>query len=244
MRSLVRLRASTIAGVLLAVGLGLGGSVVFAGTQAAAADAPASVFNASNLMPGDTLTSHLDIPSGDQPLTPYLQAHDLVDGCVAGATCTADGPKLSSSLLLVVTAPDGERWRGTPADLLTRVLLPGGQIAHSGSTRYGISLEVPTALTDSSEDRTIALELEWGGLDGSDQIVTSVLGETFTKGDGTSGQKPTSVLAEQIHKGSLPFTGSYLEIELFSGAGLVAAGSAFWLVSRRRRRPASGTATQ
>lgn len=236
MRSLVRLRTSTVSFVLLSVGLGLGGSAAFANTRAAAANTPVSVFNASDLLPGDTLTSHLDIPSGNQPLTPYLQAHNLQDGCVAGVTCTPAGPKLSSTLQLVVTAPDGEAWRGTPADLLKPVLLPGGQLAaNSGSTTYGISLVVPAALTDSSEDRTIGLELQWGGMDGSDQIVTSVEGETFTKGNSASGQKPASVLGEQTHRGDLPFTGGYLEIELLAGVGLVLAGSALWLASRRRR---------
>lgn len=239
MRLSVHLRASTVAFVFLSVGLGLGGGAAFTTAQATAANGPPGVFNASGLMPGDTLTSHLDIPSGNQPLTPYLQAHNLQDGCVAGATCTPAGPKLSSTLQLVVTAPDGERWHGTPADLLTRVLLPGGQIAaNSGSTKYGISLAVPTTLVNSSEDRTISLELEWGGLDGSNQIVTSVLGETFTRGGTGAGGTTTSVLGEQTHKDALPFTGGYIGIELLAGVVLFVTGAGFWLATARRRRRA------
>lgn len=231
MRSLVRWRRGA-ALVLLSVGLGLGGSAVFAGTQASAAGSPASIFNASDLLPGDTLTGHLDLPSSNQPLTPYLQALNLQDGCVAGETCTPNGPKLSQTLPLVVTAPDGSTWRGTAADLLTPVVLPGGLLpANSGSRTYGISLSVPATLTDSSEDRTFAFELQYGGMDGSEQIVTSVLGETFTKGGGTT----TSVLGEHTSKGALPFTGSYAGITFIGGLALVSFGTLLLVAGYRRR---------
>jgi hypothetical protein len=189
-------------------------------------------------MPGDSLTGHLDLPSGDQPLTPYLQALNLVDGCVSGQTCSSDGPSLSQTLQLVVTAPNnGGTWKGTPADLLTKTTLPGGQLpANSGSRRYAISLLVPTTLTNGSEDRTISLELQYGGMDSSDATVTAVLGETFTKTNNGSGTKTTSVLGKHASKSALPFTGSSAGIELLAGIALVAVGAILLLLGRQQRR--------
>lgn len=228
----------SVAFVLLSVGLGLGGAAAFPGTGASAANGSPSIFNSSGLMPGDTLTGHLDVPSGNQPLTPYLQAINLRDGCVSGQTCTPDGPRLSQTVRLVVSAPNnGGTWQGTPADLLAKTTLPGGQLpANSGSRRYGIALIVPTALTNGSEDRTISLELQYGGMDSSDATVTAVLGETFTKPTSGSGTTTTSVLGEHASKSALPFTGSYAGIELLAGAALIGGGGILLLAGRQRRR--------
>ena len=232
--SWVRRRAEAVAFVLLSVGLGLGGGAIFTDARAAADNAPAPVFGTSGLLPGETLTGHLDIPEGNQPLTPYAQALNLRDGCVAGDACPPSGPLLSNTLQLAITAPNGQSWQGTPADLATVTALPGTLIpAGSGSVQYRISLTVPVTLVNTSEDRTIALELQWGSMDNSNQIITSVLGETFTKG----GNAGTSSGSSASH-GTLPFTGSYVGLELLIGAGLVGTGAVFWLAAIRRRRQA------
>lgn len=95
---------------------------------------------------------------------------------------------------------------------------------------------MPTALTNGSEDRTISLELQYGGMDNSDATVTAVLGETFTKGNSGSGSKTTPVVGEHVNKGALPFTGSYAGIEFLAGAAFVGGGAMLLLVSRRHRR--------
>lgn len=235
MRSLSRCRRGA-AFVLLSVGLGLGGGAVFSGAQASAADGPTTIFSTSALLPGDTVTGHIDLPTGSQPLTPYLQAVSLSDGCVPDTSCTPGGPKLSRRLQLVVTAPDGATWTGTAAELLSPVPLPGGLLpSTSSSVTYGISLTVPVSLTDDSEDRTFALDFQYGGMDRSNQIITSVLGETFTKG----GADGASVLGEETSNGALPFTGSYAGITFIGGLALVALGALF-LVAGHRRRGADG----
>lgn len=232
MRSLSRCRGGA-AFVLLSVGLSLGGSAVFTDAQASAADGPATIFQTSPLLPGDTVTGHLELPTGSQPLTPYIQAISLSDGCVAGATCAPGGPKLSRTLLLTVTAPDGSTWHGTAAQLLSPLPLPGGLLpATSGSVTYGISLTVPVSLADDSEDRTFALDFQYGGMDSSNQIITSVLGETFTKGGPEGG---ASVLGEHTSESALPFTGAYIGLFVVAGAALVGAGALFLLVGLRRR---------
>lgn len=106
--------------------------------------------------------------------------------------------------------------------------------AGSGSVQYRISLTVPVALVNTSEDRTIAFQLQWGGMNSSNQIITSVLGETFTK----NGNVGTSSGGSGSH-GTLPFTGSYAGVELLIGAGLVAIGAVLWLATARRRRQVS-----
>lgn len=206
-----------VAFVLLSIGLGLGGSAVSAKTQAAAATGPTSIFDASGLVAGDSLTGYLDVPSGNLPLVPYLLAIDLRDGCLSAAPCPPGEPKLSQTLQLVVTAPDGATWQGTPTDLTTTTALPGDQLAaNSGSWRYRISLLVPATLTNSSQDRTIAFALQYGAVSSAESLGTPGVDEPFKNG-------------------TLPFTGSYAGIELWAGAALCGCGGVLLLISRIRR---------
>jgi hypothetical protein len=209
----------TIAGfTLCGLGIGTGAS---AATLASHQAAPVGVFRAQQLIPGDTLTGTIAVPAASTALDPYLQALHLVDGGPAG-------PQLSSLVQLVVRAPNGSSWTGTPADLLTAVKLPGGQLAAHSSRTYAVSLTLPSAATKAYAGRTLGFDMEWGGMDSAGAPVTAVLGETFTRGSAGSGS--SSGLG-----GSLPFTGGDVSLEVAAALVLLVAGSAFVVVGRRNR---------
>lgn len=204
---------ATIAGfTLCGLGIGTGAS---AATLASHQTAAVGVFQAAQLIPGDTLTGTIAVPGASTAVDPYLQALRLVDGGPAG-------PDLSSLVQLVVRAPDGSSWHGTPAQLITAVKLPGGQVAAHATRTYAISLTFPSSATAAYAGRTLGFDMEWGGMDSAGAPVTAVLGETFTRGSTGSG-------------GSLPFTGGDVALEVAAALVLVAAGSAFVVVGRRNR---------
>jgi hypothetical protein len=225
-------------------------------------------FAQHQLLPGTELTGTFDVPAGSMPLTPYMKATDLSDGCVADKACTPHDHKLSDALLLDITAPDGATWHGNASDLATTITLPGGDLsANSAPRTYAVTLALPKSLGNDYQDRTVALDLQWGGMDDAGDPVTAVTASAFpTPSSAPSGsvaatggrrgaggsrdggsstdhhgytRAGTAGRQSQVSRGIvLPFTGADIVVELIASASAIAAGLILILAARRRWRPA------
>jgi hypothetical protein len=200
--------------------------VALVGSPAAAQTPPPVVLDVSGLSPGQSVRGQLLLPSGRQALEPFLQSLNLHDGC-ASVGCRPGGPLLTDTLDLVVRAPDGRTWRGSPRQLSIPRALPGGPLAaHAEARSYEVTLTLPVTATNGSADRTVSFLLRWGGRNATSQPLTSVSGGAFPDTRGGSGGG---------HRGDLPFTGGDAVGRLSFGLLLVAGGGLMAASGRRTR---------
>jgi hypothetical protein len=186
------------------------------------------MFDTDGLMPGQTVSAHFSVPSEHHALKPMLQAKHLHDGCVHDTSCRPEAHLLSRVLEIVVTAPDGQTLRTTPAALVSATSLPGGVIpADSGSRHYSATLTLPASISNPYENRTTSFDFEYGDLGKG----TGVLGEKVGRGSGKGGSKG------QTSAGSgLPFTGADILVELAAALSLIAGGASLTIGGLRRWR--------
>lgn len=84
-----------------------------------------------------------------------------------------------------------------------------------------MSAHLPHRVGNEGEGLSSSIELRWGLMPSDGNPITSVLGKTFTRGDGPP---PANVLAASIAGHELPATGVNLALTLALGISLISTG--------------------
>lgn len=227
-RTVVARVTSAVACATIAAGL------VVAGLASAAVAMPhhsSSTFSIAPLAPGSSTTTNIPVSSVGRTLTPYVQVLHLRNTC--HPYCTAGGPRLSDLVDVTATAPDGTSWTRSLTSLASPTALTGGLLpAKAASRSYSLSASLPHGVGNEGEGLSSSFDLRWAVMTTDGQPVTSVLGETFTRGQGGSPSGPVFVVPIDGHE--LPATGFNCALTLAFGISLVAIGVLLAAAARRR----------
>jgi hypothetical protein len=217
------LATATVAAGLVVTGL--------AGVAAAGPHGSSSTFPIAPLAPGNSTSTQIPISAAGRTLLPYLQVLNLRNTC--DLDCTAHSPQLSDLIDVTATAPDGTHWTRSLTSLASPTALSGGSLRAGAATRtYRLAASLPHNVGNEGEGLSSSFDLRWGLMTSDGTAVTSVLGETYTRGKGT----PSSVLLVPIDGHELPATGFNIALTLAFGVSLMATGVLLTTAARRRWR--------